>query len=355
MLSNHFSLSVPITAMALFQQLHPVAQRAVHAQAAPSGVSLHQFNVFTCLFPDIDANHMLLLWLAALAVLPLLEAVFVKYVLHRGGKIASTVCVVQLLFMSVNTHAARLLQYEHFTFYNMTQVLVLPGSPGEPWADIRPMLTDRRIDRSSNGAFIALAALTLVVVGVGFPGLFVAVYRRMPEARRVKFTYVTRNYSVWYWEAVVCLRKTLSVLVVAALFDAPMNQALLYVLVIQLYLALHYRLNPMRSTWLSRADRVSCLAAIGTGVALLVGAGFSDTPLTSPQLSSWWCSAAIVALQVLGLGGVTYCLGKERGAAAVTEVMGLIRQRMRKKRRSRRPGELEVTEEQLVEQLVANS
>ena len=119
-------------------------------------LSLMRVNVVRCLFAPygFNANTQLALSVAALGGLTGLEIVLVKYLLRRGGKVAAAVAVAQLLFMTIITHAAQLLQYDHFAFHDMTAYLLDPsGAAGSAVVkDMHPLVTDRTIDRGDNAA-----------------------------------------------------------------------------------------------------------------------------------------------------------------------------------------------------------
>ena len=310
LLSNHFSLSGPIVNMALFRKLHRAARSAVHAQATPGSLPLMRMNVLRCLFDSrlFNANSQLALSAFSIWILTCLEVILVKYLLKRGGKIAATVCVVQLLFMTIITHSAQLLQYDHFTFYNMTSFLLDPSAPGPIAKEMQPLVTDRTIDRSENAAFIAFALLTIGAVGIGLPLVFVIVYRRIGLERRDEFRYLTRKYrpETWYWEAVIALRKAASTFIVCSLFAYPVNQAYGYVVVITIYLFGHEHFSPVTSPWLLLSDRVSCAAAVATTSVLLVADGYD-----AAILGSEWPTVVIIALQVSSLSCVAYAHFRE--------------------------------------------
>ena len=157
-----------------------------------------------------------------------------------------------------------------------------------------------------------MALLTIGAVGAGLPLTFVLVYRRVDAEYRAKFRYLTKKYrpEVWFWEAVIALRKAASTVLVCALFAYPVNQVYGYIAVITLYLFGHEGWSPVTSPLLLLSDRVSCAAAIATANVLLVADGNGSAALGS--------GAVIVALQVVSVSCVIYAHVRETLRASPT-------------------------------------
>ena len=253
LLSNHFSLNAPLVSTKVFAYLHPIAQKTVHAQASCGSIPLARLNAIGCLFPNFDAVGQLGFLLLALPSIILVEALLVKYVLRAGGKIAATVCVSHLLYMSVISHAALLFQYDTYQFYDITEYLTQPsmalGISVATSLEITSLHTDRRIQFEDNSGGIILAVVALVVVGCGAPAAFVFAFQNRAAEQQKKFLYLTKKYTsqCWYWECVIASRKALTVIFTAGLFRYAVPQLQIYILVLVAYVALHEKQAPSQS------------------------------------------------------------------------------------------------------------
>ena len=317
LLSNHFSLASPLVATTTAQTLSQGAFMVLKVQSAAAGPSVTEYNFVACLFPNFTANGQLVL--AIVVVIPLIffELGVVKF-LSRGKVAVVTVisvsaCVLQLLYMSLVTNAATVLQYDNFVFYNQTAYLIDSGRLPAPFVIMRPMTGDRRLDFTSNGLYYALGWCTLLVFGLGIPAKFVFSYWSLRDEdptlhmAQEQLSFLVKNFrpSRWYWEAVIMLRKMGSLAAVSALRSYPVAQIQCYIIVIALYVGWHSHASPNLSRNSALVESISCFSAIATANVLL----FS---YANPEwIQSSGPSVVIMLIQISSFVAIVYGVLKE--------------------------------------------
>ena len=318
---NHFSLASPLAATIAAQSLSESAFFIVKAQGEASGPSLVQFNFVSCLVPDLTANGQLVGVLIIVGPLVILEHAVVKRIAEfaddepddSSASLSVTVaavaaCVLQLFYMAIVTSAASVLQYDEFVFYNQTAFLLDSEHLTQPLAYLRPMTNDRRLDYASNTSYYILGWCSLVIIGIGVPSLFVMYYvqlrRKDPTLvlAQEQLCFLVKNFrpTVWYWEAVIMLRKVVSLAVVASLRSFPVAQVQAYILVIAVYLAWHSHASPNLTRNAALVEGVSCMSAIATANVLLF------TTASSNWMTSSGPSIVILVVQIVSLVAIVF-------------------------------------------------
>jgi hypothetical protein len=304
-LSNHCSVSVPLVHMAIFAYLHSSAQSATHAQASFGAVPLGSLNPLRCMIPSWSVFSSLLCVVAALPFLILVEVVVAAVVQRRREAVVVIVCVTQLMYMTLLSHAAVMLPHDSMDFYSLTSYLnasvhqtPLPGV----LLTLDTLHSDRTIEWGENRGGVLLSVAVLVIVGVGAPVAFVALHHLHRDSRQ-QLRFLTLKYRPerWYWEAVVAIRKGLSVGVTAALFQYDYSQLQCYILVLATYLIAHEKAAPQTSPYLLLAERLSCGSAIATSNFMLFLFG-----IDAAYLGTVAAAVVVVVLQVAALITVLY-------------------------------------------------
>ena len=311
--SNHFSLLSPLVISATFAQLHSTASGGTRTLSHFGDLSLSQTNFVTCLFREFNAIVQLICVVCAVPALIVIELIVSKATGVAGSISQVAACVVQLLYMTLVSSSAALLQYDEIVFYDET-AYVTESSP-QALITLSPLLSDRSIDRETNGMGFVLGWLVLLIVGIGAPLFFVAGFNAQlrSQSRGVllnRFRFLTSNFrpECWYWEAVVATRKTLGVLCVSALYKYPLTQLQMYGLVLTVYLVANDKVRPALRDVMHTAERLSCGSALVLINTLLLGVTPGMTPLI---LSTPAVSAVIISTQVIAAIGIMFALWRD--------------------------------------------
>lgn len=312
--SNHLSLISPLLATASFGQLHPAASKSTRMQSHFADLSSLQINFVGCLYPTFDAASQLLFIVIAVPSLVLIEMLVTRLTGTPGSVAQVSASVIQLLYMTVVSSAAAVLQYEELKFYDESAYAI--NSTNSPVLfTLRPLIADPRIDRESSDSGYILGWLALCIGGVGAPLLFVCAFRAQlrvvsPDVLSAKFRFVTSNFKQerWFWEACLACRKALGVMCVTVLFQYPVIQLQVYQLLIAVYIVAHEICRPALSNNMHHAERLSCGSAILFINVLLFGTSLGWTPSV---LSTAPIAAAIIGIQLVSAAGLIVALWRE--------------------------------------------